>query len=177
MRQRTSQTSFASNAVASICSESANRYVALDILCTLVLVITDRFSKLTRAVPLKRITALSVAHAFVDHLICYGTPAKVLSDNGSHFTSRLFQLSCTELKAKTVFTTTNQPQTIVQCERVNRTMLAGFLAFIGDHRRSWHKCFGLLTYAYNTQVHPSLGVTPFDLVLSRRLPTFMLRRD
>ena len=63
-------------------------YVAIDIQGPLprasdrskyLLVITDRFSKLTRAVPLRSITAFTVAKAFVQHwILAYGAPAFLL---------------------------------------------------------------------------------------------------
>jgi len=46
-------------------------------------VIMDRFSKMTRAIPLDRIDAETVAAAFLDSWVAaYGPPATVLSDNG-----------------------------------------------------------------------------------------------
>ena len=152
-------------------------FVAIDILGPLpkasdgsrfLLVITDRFSKLTRAMPLGSITALKVARAFVHHwVLAYGAPAFLLSDNGSQFTSKLFQFVCTELGIRNTFTTAYHPQTNGQVERFNRTILAGLRAFVAENAKDWPQYVGPLTYAYNTQVHPSLGVTPFQLVLSR----------
>lgn len=56
-----------------------------------VLVINELFSKLVQTVPLKRITALTVASAFVmQWVLAYGLPVKLLSDNGRQFTSKLF---------------------------------------------------------------------------------------
>ena len=161
--------------------------VAIDILGPLhrattghlyLLVITDRFSKLIRVVPLKSITAFQVAKAFVTHcIVCYGAPASLLSDNGSQFTSKLFLHICSELKVRNAFTTTYHPQTNGQAERFNRTILAGLRAFVSEHPRSWPQYAELLTYAYNTQAHPSLGVSPFELVLSNPPPSLTMKRD
>ena len=60
-----------------------------------LLVITDRFSKLVRTVPLKRITAAIVARAFTKHwVLVYGLPSTVLADNGKQFVSRFFVDVC-----------------------------------------------------------------------------------
>ena len=162
-------------------------FVAIDILGPLpkakdgsryLLVMTDRFSKLTRAVPLKSISALKVAQAFVRHwVLAYGAPARLLSDNGSQFTSKLFQFICTELGIRNAFATTYHPQTNGQVERFNRTILAGLRAFVMDNAKTWPEFVGPLTYAYNTQVHPSLGVTPFQLVLSRPPGSAIIRQE
>ena len=100
-------------------------FVAIDLLGPLpkstkgfkhLLVMTDRYSKLAQVVPLREITALNVAKSFVNHWILhYGPPARLLSDNGSQFISKLFQYVCTELKVRNVFTTTYHPQTNGQC--------------------------------------------------------------
>ena len=57
-----------------------------------LLVISDRFTKLTTMVALRNINAYSVAFAFCEAWIFkYGPPRRVLSDNGKQFTSRFFQ--------------------------------------------------------------------------------------
>ena len=57
-----------------------------------LLVITDRFPKLVRTVPLKRITAAVIAHEFVRHwVLVYGPPALLLSDTGGQFTACFFK--------------------------------------------------------------------------------------
>ena len=57
-----------------------------------LLVIVDRFWKMTRAIPLQRIDAESIAAAFFDHCAAvYRPPATVLSDNGPQFRSTLLE--------------------------------------------------------------------------------------
>ena len=59
-----------------------------------MLVISDRFTKLTQVVPLKHITAYDVAVAFLEHWVFkYGAPATLLSDNRSQFVFALLQTS------------------------------------------------------------------------------------
>ena len=163
-------------------------FVAIDILGPLeraavdgsryILVMTDRFSKLTKAVPLKKITAHKVAQAFLEHwCFNYEFPAILLSDNGSQFTAALFKTVCTELGIRQLFTTAYHPQTNGQVERFNRTILAGIRAFRADNPKYWPELVPMLTYAYNTQVHTSIGVTPFQLVLSRPPGSVVLRQE
>lgn len=162
-------------------------FVAIDILGPLprstkghqyILVITDRFTKLTRVTPLHSITAIAVAKAFIDDWVfSYGAPARLLSDNGSQFTAKLFQSACAQLGIKNVFTTAYHPQTNGQTERFNRTLLAGLRAFASEHPKTWHEYAGAVAYAYNTQVHKTTGLTPFELVLSRPPPPTFLKRE
>jgi Integrase zinc binding domain/Integrase core domain len=96
-------------------------YVAMDILGPLpkqahgnrfLFVISDRFSKLTRIVPLRTITALGVAKAFCyAWLFWYGPPRYLLMDNGTQFNAKLFLAVCRELGIEKIFTTAYHPQT------------------------------------------------------------------
>lgn len=59
-----------------------------------ILIITERFPKLVRTITQKRITALTVAKAFVTYKVfVYGPPVPLLSDNSLQFTSKFFQNS------------------------------------------------------------------------------------
>ena len=78
-------------------------YVAIDIQGELprtrrknryLLVVSNRFTKLVRTVPLNKITAAAVAEALTRHwAFVYGPPVYLLSDSGSQFLSKFFCLS------------------------------------------------------------------------------------
>jgi len=56
-----------------------------------ILVITDRFAKLTKCVALRRITAMSVASAIIGAWVsAYGPPDRILSDQGPQIMSNFF---------------------------------------------------------------------------------------
>jgi len=100
-----------------------------------LLVIVDRFSKMTRAVPLQRIDAETIAAAFLDNWVAaYGTPATVLSDNGPQFRSTLFQGVCSLLGISNRYSTTYHPQTNGQVERYNRTIVGQLRTYVEDHQ-------------------------------------------
>jgi len=57
-----------------------------------VLVICDRFTKLTRAIPIRDATALTVLPPFIDTWVAaYGIPDSVLTNNGPQFASAYYQ--------------------------------------------------------------------------------------
>ena len=151
--------------------------VCIDILGELVrtprgnrylLVIVDRFTKLVKTVPLKNISASSVARAFVTHWVFnFGPPTDLISDNGKQFTSKFFLDVCRILKVHNAFTTTYHPQTNGQVERFNRTIVSTLRAYIGDHPRDWDLYTPAITYAYNCQPQTSTAYAPFELVLSK----------
>ena len=158
--------------------------VAIDILGPLptskaghkfLLVMTDRFSKLTQVTPLKRIKTLDVAIAFVnDWVFKYGAPDSLVSDNGSQFVADFFQRVCALLRVTNLFTTTYHPQTNGQAERFNRSLMSMLRCYVEDHPEDWCNFTAALCYAYNQSVHRSTRVTPFELVLSRPPPEITL---
>ena len=96
--------------------------------------ITDRYSKLTKSVPMKTFSAEFVARAFTDEwALVYGPPADLLSDNGGCFNSKFFTSVCGILNVVNKFTTTYHPQTNGQVERYNRTLKAALKSYLGDH--------------------------------------------
>jgi len=101
-----------------------------------ILVITDRFSKLTRVVAFRRITAISVASATIDAWVaCYGPPDRILSDQGPQFMSNFFIAVMKVQGTETVRTTAYHPQTNSQVNRYNRTMTTQLRHYVTDDPR------------------------------------------
>jgi len=89
-----------------------------------VLVICDRFIMLTRPIPLRDATALTVSSAFIDTWVAaYGIPDSVLSDNGRQFASVYYQGILGFLGTAWNYTSPYHPQNDGQVERYNRTLV------------------------------------------------------
>lgn len=87
--------------------------------------VTATFSKKTKTIPMKGISATEVAKHFVSSwLFIYGPPAEVVANNGGCFTLKFFQDECIIWSIKKMFTTTYHPQTNGLVERYNGTILA-----------------------------------------------------
>jgi transposase InsO family protein len=85
-----------------------------------LLAVTDRFSKRTRTVPLRTITALVVSKAFCDHCeFSHRPPRYLLTENVAQFPAKFFLAVCQELGIDKDFKTANYPQTNRQVERFN----------------------------------------------------------
>lgn len=148
-------------------TKSGNRFI---------LVITDRFSKLTKCVALRHITAISVASALIDAWVTsYGPPDRVLSEQGRQFMSNFFIAVMKMLGTETVRTTPYHPQTNGPVERYNRTMAAQLRHYIADDTTRWDEVLPIITMAYNSQPHRSTGIAPFELVIPRRIPNLSVR--
>jgi len=135
-----------------------------------VLVICDRFTKLTRAIPLRVATALTVSSALIDTWVAaYGIPDSVLTDNGPQFASVYYQGILGLLGMASNYTSPYHPQTNGQVERYNRTLVRQLRCYIAEHQTEWDSHLSLLTTGYNTLVHASTGEIPFAFVSPRRL--------
>jgi len=142
-----------------------------------ILVICDRFTKVTRADPLKVISALDVLRAFLDTWVAsYGIPDSVSSDNGPQFAAGLRPGVLKALGVDTNYATPYHPQTNGQVERFNKTLVKQLRHYVSDHvvTCSWY--LSLVVTAYNSQVHGSTGQVPFAYVSSRRLTPVAIER-
>jgi len=133
-------------------------------------VICDRFTELTRAVPLREGTALTKESAFMDTWVAaFGIPDTVLTDDGPQFASVYYQGILGLLGIASNYTSSYHSQTNGQVERYNRTLVRQLRCHVAEHQAEWDSHLSLLKTAYNTQVHSSTGETPFAFVSPRRL--------
>ena len=157
--------------------------VALDILSGLpitsqghkhLLVVIDHFSRFVECIPLKTQEATEVAQAFVREFVSrYGVPKAIHSDLGGCFTSEVMKLTCSLLGMEQSHTTAFHPMGNSICERVNRTVLGMLSKFLDDNEHSeWDVHLPLLLLGLRSQVHRSLGASPYCVMFGRepRLP-------
>jgi hypothetical protein len=130
-------------------------------------VISDRFTKLTVAIPIADQTASTVAQAFVDRWMLYfGIPIVLLTDNGSKFASKFMGVLTQMIGIKHVYTSAYRPSTNGQVERFNST-LSDSLTMLSATGKDWDQSVGLACFAFNSSVHSSTGFAPFELACSR----------
>lgn len=151
-------------------------FIAMDVLGPLpktknnnrfCLVICDRFTKVSIAVPVPDQTASTCAQAFVDRWVCYyGVPLILLTDNGSNFASKFFSVLTHILGIKHVFTSPYRPSTNGQTERWNATLMDTVSHYLVG-KKEWDDLVGVAATSYNHSVHSSTGYTPFELALTR----------
>ena len=77
---------------------------------TTIMTVVDRFSKMVELVPLRNTTAVDVARAFHDRVICaHGTPLTITSDRDPRFTGGFWKRIMEQLQTKLQFSTTYHP--------------------------------------------------------------------
>jgi len=130
-----------------------------------ILVITDRFTKLVRALPMDGTTGVDCASAVLAYWVAaYGPLDRLLSDGGPQFTSHFWGLVCHLLSIEPKVTSSSHLQTNGQTEWLNRTMHTILNHYVAENPRSWDQLLGALTLAFNSRTHQSAGVAPLELV-------------
>lgn len=134
--------------------------VAIEIIGTLIrtplghryiIVVTDRFTKLVKAIQMKAVSTGEVSKLFVVNWVLNDGPTTaLLSDKGPQDTSKLFMNICRILNTRNVLKTTYNPQTKRQAERFNRTILASLPSYNEDHPRDRDLYTPVLRNAYNS---------------------------
>nr|ALD16272.1 retrovirus-related polyprotein [Macrostomum lignano] len=134
---------------------------------TYILTALDIFSKFAIAIPIPDITAQTVAMSFFNEIICkYGTPKNLTSDNGSQFTSQLFQQVVRILNITQIYTSTYNPKANM-VERFHRNLHEMITHFAHQQPEDWIIYLQSVTMAYNSAIHRSTDNTPFFLMFGR----------
>uniref|UniRef100_A0AAY4AM26 Gypsy retrotransposon integrase-like protein 1 n=1 Tax=Denticeps clupeoides TaxID=299321 RepID=A0AAY4AM26_9TELE len=138
-----------------------------------VLVVTDHFTRYAQAYPTKSQKSHVVAKVLMEKFfVHYGLPARIHSDQGRDFESRLIRDLLTLMGIRKSRTTPYHPQGDPQPERFNRTLLSMLGTLGHEKKRTWSQHVGYLVHAYNSTKSDATGFSPYCLMFGReaRLP-------
>ncbi len=134
-----------------------------------LLVFVDYFTRWVELFPLRHATASAIAEILRKEILTrWGVPDFILSDRGTQFVSTLFTELCEKWSVTPKLTTAYHPQTNMT-ERINRTLKSMISAFVEDNHKSWDHHLSEFRFALNSAVQESIGMTPAELHLGRKL--------
>jgi transposase InsO family protein len=116
---------------------------------------------------------------FIHGLVCrFGVPNRIITDNGSQFTSGLFREYCASADIKICFASVTYPRSNGQAERANAEVLKGlktrsFNAKLKACGKKWLDILQSILWSIRTTATKTIGETPFFLVYGAEalLPT------
>ena len=125
---------------------------------------------------MKTQTAKEVAKHVLNLVCRHSCPKRILTDQGKCFEAELFQELLALLDIAKSRTTPYHPQADGLTERFNRTLEGMLRCFIQENLSDWDEYLDPLAFAYNTAVHATTRVTPFEMVYGRkpRLPVDLI---
>ena len=125
------------------------------------------YSRYLTLVPLKKKTAQNTCRAILDNWVSYFGPFRRLhTDEGTEFKNQLFGELCSALEVEHSFAPPGAHSSMI-IERAFRTLGEMLRSLPERLKGRWSSVLGLLSLAYNSKVHSSIGVSPFLLVLGR----------
>ena len=102
--------------------------------------------------------------------------SRILTDQDKCFEAQLFKELLALLDVAKSRTTPYHPQADGLTERFNRTLECILRCFIEENLPDWDEYLDQLAIAYNTAVHATTRLTPFEMVYGRkqRLPVDLI---
>jgi hypothetical protein len=131
-----------------------------------ILVVVDRLSKHASFIPTTSgLTAQGFADLFVEHVASrFGLPDNIIADRDPRWTSDFWTAVAAAIKTKMSLSSSHHPQHNGQTENVNRQLETLLRAYVAEDKTEWSNWLKLLEFSYNSNIHSSIGTTPFLLL-------------
>lgn len=119
-------------------------------------------------------TASTVAQEFIANIFrLNGIPLTIVSDRDKNFISSFWQALFKLQGSVLCMSSSYYPQTDGQTEVVNRILEQYLRCFVGDRPKKWVDWLHWAEYSYNTSVHTSTKLSPFQVVYGRLPPKLL----
>lgn len=116
------------------------------------------------AIPLRTINADKISDALIAFCSRYGLPKTIQSDQGSNFTSKLFNQVLKKLGIQHATSTAYHPQSQGALERYHQTLKTMLRTYCFENTEDWDRGIPFALFATRETVQESLGFSPFELV-------------
>ncbi|UYV74593.1 hypothetical protein LAZ67_12000211, partial [Cordylochernes scorpioides] len=134
-----------------------------------LLVITDGFTKFTWIYPTKTTRTSEVIQKLECQQQIFGNPRRIITDQGTAFTSNDFKEYCKEESIEHCCITTGVPRGNGQVERINCTIVSVLTKLSIINPQEWHKHVRKLQKALNSTHQRSIRMSPFELLVGVKM--------
>ena len=131
----------------------------------MILIVVDRLSKMAHFIPIKGDgKAPEVAKLFRQHIFrLHGMPSTITSVRDGRFVSDFWTELLHLLGTKLSIASTKHPETDGQSERTIQTLEEYLRSYIKYDQKDWDEHLDLAEFAYNSSVHSSTKLSPFQV--------------
>ena len=150
----------------------------------MLLVAIDYFSKWIETEAFASIKNKDVVQFVWKNIVCrFGIPQSIVTNNGSQFDSGVFRNFCHELKIKNLYSKPRYPQSNIQVEASNKTLLIGLKKRLHSTKGKWVDELLEVLWAYRTTSRNPTSVSPFALtyrmedIIPTKIGMSTLRKD
>ncbi|VFQ60495.1 unnamed protein product [Cuscuta campestris] len=129
-----------------------------------LVVAIDYFTKWVEAAPVPTITEEQMRKFVSKQILCrFGVPQQIITDNESEFEARGFNEFLQSWGIKRSYAAVGYPQTNVQVENTNRTIIDDLKKKIMECKSAWVEELPYILWTYRTTLRKATGETPFSL--------------
>ena len=143
---------------------------------TIILTVTDQFTRWLECFPLRRATAPEIARRVVEFVCRLGMPLEIHSDQGKNVDGEVMREVCKLLGIRKTHTTAYRPQGNSITERANSVLKKALSSFVNLRATDWDDHISAVGMAMRSAVNRTLNETPNAMMLGRqaRLPIDLL---
>ena len=145
-----------------------------------ILVIIDQFTRYAQAYATTNKSAKTAAEKlFNDFVLKFGTPNRILHDQGKEFENKLFHELEKYFGIKRCRTTPYHPMCNSMVERLNSAVIQMLRILSEKLKYKWKDSLNKLMHTYNCTKHSITGYSPYFLLFGRnpKLPIDIILRE
>uniref|UniRef100_A0AAR2K9W7 Integrase catalytic domain-containing protein n=1 Tax=Pygocentrus nattereri TaxID=42514 RepID=A0AAR2K9W7_PYGNA len=121
-------------------------------------------TRFPEALPLRKITSQTIVKALLKFFTTFGLPKVVQTDQGSNFTSKLFNQVSKMLGIKHEMSSPYHPESQGALERFRQSLKSMLRKYCLDSGREWDEGVPFVLFAAREAKQESLGFSPVELV-------------
>ena len=134
-----------------------------------VLVVVDHFTRYVQAyVTRNQMVRTTTRVLYNEYFSVFGFPQKLMSDQGTGFTSKVITAMCSLLGIEKIQATPYHPQSNGSAERVHQTLRRMIGKLDPEKCQKWLAHLGSVLIAYNATQSLVTGYSPYYLMFGRR---------